>query len=130
MNQIIFNYDNKNNVNNNYSKLYFKYKKKFYFIIFIFLIIAILIIFSYIIYNKYTIYKKNQNSNNMINTYNISTLYSSDNHYSSIQLSNNISIIGLVEIPSLNISYPILSQSDDELLKISVCRFSRAFTKS
>lgn len=31
--------------------------------------------------------------------------------------------IGVVDVPKLDISYPILSSSSDELLKISVCRF-------
>lgn len=56
--------------------------------------------------------------------YNITTLYSSNEPYHAIQLSNEISIIGLIEIPSLNISYPILSNSSEDLLKISVCRFA------
>lgn len=129
MNQIIFNYDYKKDIYST-KRTFFKNKKKFYFSIFIILIITILIISSYIIYNKYTIYKKNLNSNNIISTYNISTLYSSTNNYSSIQLSNNISIIGLIEIPCIDICYPILSQSTEELLKISVCRFSRSFAKS
>lgn len=136
MNQIIFSYDYKKNIySTNKQKSFFKSKKKLYFCFFVFSITTILIIFSYIIYNKYTIYKKNSNSNKMVNTYNISTLYSSNNnnnnnYYSSIQLSNNISIIGLIEIPNISIAYPILSQSNEELLKISVCRFSRSITKS
>lgn len=131
MNQIIFSYDYKRNIDiSNKKKSFFKSKRKLYFWFFIFLILTILIIFFYIIYNKYTSYKKHSNSNKMVSTYNISTLYSSNNNYSSIQLSNNICIIGLIEIPNINIAYPILSQSNEELLKISVCRFSRSITKS
>lgn len=33
------------------------------------------------------------------------------------------SIIGMIEIPILNIVYPILLDSTDELLRISPCRF-------
>ena len=56
--------------------------------------------------------------------YNITTLYSNNNsNKSAIRLSNDISIIGLIEIPSINISYPILENSSENLLKISVCRF-------
>ena len=34
------------------------------------------------------------------------------------------SVIGIIEIPKINISYPILSESNDELLKIAPCRIS------
>lgn len=124
MNQILFNYDF-NEENDKKSKLYFlKNKKRLYFSIFTVSIITMIILSIYKVYNKYIIYKKNSNSNEILNTYNISTLYSSDSNYTAISLSNNISIIGLIEIPKINISYPILSSSTEELLKISVCRFS------
>ncbi len=134
MNQILFNFNNdssSSDINWNTKKdSFFKRKKTVYFSIFIFLIVTILIIFCYILYNKYNLYKKNKNSNDLINTYNISTLYSSSNYYTAIQLSNNLSIIGLIEIPEINISYPILSEVSEEALKTSVCRFSRPTSKS
>ena len=55
--------------------------------------------------------------------YNITTLYPTNNQYNAIKLSNDISIIGLIEIPKINVSYPILSSTSKSLLKISVCRF-------
>ena len=102
-------------------------KKRFYLYTFIFSIVIIFIIFFYIIYNKYLIFKENLTSKKILDTYKISTLYSSNNNYTSIQLSNDISIIGLIEIPSINISYPILSETNTNLLKISVCRFAGPF---
>lgn len=33
-------------------------------------------------------------------------------------------IVGIINIPSIDISYPILAETDDELLKVSVCRFT------
>lgn len=129
MNQILFHYEKNNrDLNVNIKHSFFKKRKNLYLSIFVFLIIIIFIIFIYIIYNKHAIYQKNKNANKMIDTYHISTLYSSDSNYESIKLSNNISIIGLIEIPKINISYPILSESNEELLKISVCRFSRPFS--
>lgn len=121
MNQILFSYDN----SNLYNKIINKKKKTFYLYIFLFLIFVAIFIFIYIIYHKYIIYQKNSNSSDILNAYNISTLYSNSNNYNAIELSNDISIIGLIEIPSINISYPILSKSNEELLKISVCRFAR-----
>lgn len=32
-------------------------------------------------------------------------------------------IVGIVNIPSINVNYPILSKTDDDLLKVSVCKF-------
>lgn len=122
MNQILFSYDN----SNLYNKIINKRKKTFYLYIFLFLIFVAIFIFIYIIYHKYIIYQKNSNSSDILNAYNISTLYSNSNNYNAIELSNDISIIGLIEIPSINISYPILSKSNEELLKISVCRFARS----
>lgn len=122
MNQILFSYDN----SNLYNKIINKKKKTFYLYIFLFLIFVAIFIFIYIIYHKYIIYQKNSNSSDILNAYNISTLYSNSNNYNAIELSNDICIIGLIEIPSINISYPILSKSNEELLKISVCRFARS----
>ena len=112
MNQIIFVYEK-----NNFSKT-----KN----------ITLIIIFSiitYIFYNKYLIYKRNIELNKIKQSYNISTLYNVSSNYSAIKLSNDIEIIGLIEIPKINISYPILSNSTENLLKISVCRFSRSSPK-
>lgn len=112
----------------NSKKIHFLKKKKiFYLYTFMSSIIIILIIFSYIVYNKYIIYKENENSKYFLNAYKISTLYSHNNNYTAVKLSNNISIIGLIEIPSINISYPILSNTTTELLKISICRFAGPF---
>ena len=64
------------------------------------------------------------NTNKKKNKYSINTLYSESSSYEAIKLSDSISIIGLIEIPKISISYPILKESNSELLKISVCRFS------
>lgn len=36
---------------------------------------------------------------------------------------NNFTVIGLIEIKSIGINYPIISSYNDDLLKISPCRF-------
>lgn len=129
MNQILFNFNNDKNYNLEYKKNFLNFNKKLYLYIFIILILLVLMISSVIIYNRYAIYKKSTDTYQILNTYNISTLYSNNDNYNAIELSNNISIIGLIEIPKINISYPILSESNEDILKISVCRFSRSFTK-
>ena len=129
MNQILIT----KNENINYSNyLYntdaFIYKeiksKQKYFIVFLFSIIISIIILIYFICSFF--YKLNeQNQTNLLKEkYNINTLYSANHNYDTLKLSNDISIIGLIEIPDINVSYPILSNSDESLLKISVCRFS------
>lgn len=35
----------------------------------------------------------------------------------------NFFVIGIINIPKINIQYPILSDTNDEFLKISACRF-------
>ena len=98
MNQILFSFnDNGNQIKLKNEKIL--NRKNFYLYILISLIILIIIIFSLIIYNKYSIYKKSNDTEKVLSAYNISTLYSSNNTYSAIELSNDIAIIGLIEIP-------------------------------
>ena len=122
------------NRNNNY---YYKYLyntnsfmsqklriKKKYFIIFLISIIICNIIIFYFLFSFFKRLNEQNQTNLLKEKYNINTLYSTNTKYTSLKLSNDISIIGLIEIPKLDISYPILSESNDDLLKISVCRFS------
>lgn len=99
-----------------------KIKKNFLFIFFFSIIICI-IIALYLLSSYFSKLSQTRKTNILKDKYNVSTLYSNNSNYSTIKLSNDISIIGLIEIPSINISYPILENSSEELLKISVCRF-------
>ena len=36
---------------------------------------------------------------------------------------NSYSIIGMINVPKVNIKYPIISETTDELMKVSVCKF-------
>ena len=98
-------------------------KKKFLIIFYLSIIICILVLI-YLLYSYFSIINKKRQTSIIKDKYKITSLYSSSNNFSAIKLSDNISIIGLIEIPSINISYPILSESSEELLKISVCKFS------
>ena len=101
-----------------------KKKQKKYLIYFFISIIICNIILFYFLYSFF-LRLTDQNKTNFIKErYNVSTLYSTNSNYNAVKLSNEISIIGLIEIPKINISYPILSNSSENLLKISVCRFS------
>lgn len=89
-------------------------------------VIAIVII-TIFVYLKNLSQKENI-SNSLMKNYNIYKLYSSSNLYNNyhkytyISNSNN-TIFGIIEIPSINIYYPIFSNLNEELLKISPCKF-------
>ena len=99
--------------------------KKIFNIQFFLSIIAILIITSVFTYYKISLNRKEDFSNLLINNYSITKLYSNNTDNSS-QLEPN-SIIGIIQIPILNISYPIFNELTDELLKTSPCRFYGSF---
>ena len=99
--------------------------KKIFNIQFFLSIIAIFIIISVFIYYKISLNHKEDFSNLLIDNYSIAKLYSNntnDDKNNSTQLEPN-SIIGIIEIPILNISYPIFNELSDDLLKTSPCRF-------
>lgn len=65
----------------------------------------------------------------LLNNYQLTTLYSANDPYEMDKTNSNISIqdpfvIGMIKIDKINLSYPILSNTTDELLKISLCRFA------
>lgn len=115
MNQILYTENIKNRK---------KYVKKFRFQFFISLTLIILFtIYLLYFYNSKT--KEETISDALLNRFNIERLYSKNEDYTIVELNQNSNyfIIGIVEIPKLNINYPILSDVSDELLKISACRF-------
>lgn len=130
MNQILFD----GNKNNNYS-LYYKNKinKTRVFFTFQFIICAIITfsISSYYFYSLYENNKKENISEKLLNNFNITNLYN-NKKYNAVRSSNentyisngtSFSVIGIIEIKSIQINYPILSTYNNELLKIAPCRF-------
>lgn len=98
--------------------------RKNYILVFILSISFCIIILIYLLYSIFSKLNEKNTTSLLKNKYNILTLYPANNSYDTLKLSNDISIIGLIEIPKIDISYPILSNSTENLLKISVCRFS------
>lgn len=100
--------------------------KKIFNIQFFLSIIAIIIISSVFLYYKISLNDKEDFSNLLINNYSITQLYldnsDNSNNTSTSQLEPN-NIIGIIDIPVLNISYPIFNGLTDELLKTSPCKF-------
>lgn len=110
----------------NIPKVKNKFKYKFQFIISS--IAAIIFIFVFYI-NNYLNTKKEKMSKQLLNSFNLTTLYSEDNNYETEKLNNSVDksslfVIGMIKIDKINLNYPILSQSNKELLKMSLCRFA------
>ena len=88
----------------------------------VFLLIFILV---YMAYNFYVDYKKSNLYLIGSYGYSISRLYS-DNTFAqqNSEAEKLFSIIGIIKIDKIKISYPIISDLNDELLKIAPCKFS------
>ena len=92
--------------------------------------VALSLLISYS-YTLYTNSKKENISNVLLDNYNISMLYANNEGVYATSLSpneyayadNNYFVIGVIQIEKIDITYPILSEINDELLKISTCRF-------
>ncbi|MBP3255782.1 MAG: sortase [Clostridia bacterium] len=116
MNQILF-------ISNYQKRIQLKMK----IIFFVFIFLSFLLI-SFFLFLKFKSVKKNKYSQELTNSYKIATLYKNyDAKFTSNQNNNfekrNTFVIGLIEIPKINLIYPILSNISDELLEISVCHF-------
>lgn len=107
-------------------------RKKFLLVTFKFqFVISILIIvicFSSYMYNLYSTKQKESVSKQLLSNFNIDLLYSNNSDYTTTSAEaiddKDSFIIGLVEINKLKITYPILSEVNDDLLKIATCRFA------
>lgn len=104
---------------NRKSRLFKRKKYIVQFCISFFIIIFIIIYFSW---KKYLESNVSKISNTTTKSYNITRLYSNNIKQNIIANDNTVTVIGTIEIPKINISYPIFSEYSDELLKISVCK--------
>ncbi len=109
--------------------------KKIFLLKMLFYILTVFSIFLalYYIAFRYDLYKSEKLSQKLIDNFNITALYPKSPDYTTNLLSQKIlpndsttssaSVIGLIQINKLNITYPILSDLNNELLKISPCKF-------
>ena len=127
MNQILFSkFDTeiKNEPNRKKKSLlkFFRYQ-------FVFSIVIILLCLSYYIYIIYDTTQKEKLSRKLLSNFNIDMIYSKNSDYDTSQITINDAaqkdsfIIGIIEIKKLKIVYPIVSDVNDDLLKMSTCRF-------
>lgn len=117
MNQILF------CPNNN------KYSKKFFIFLFYALITIIICLICFFLFYSNFLKKKEDVSSLLLNNYNLNRLYSTDNELVYVNLNEygNFFVVGIIEIPKLDLKYPILSEVSQDLLKISPCRFYGPF---
>lgn len=92
-------------------------------------ILIIIICFASYMYNLYSTKQKESISKQLLSNFNIDLLYSNNSDYTTtsaeaIEDNKDSFIIGLIEINKLKITYPILSEVNDDLLKIATCRFA------
>ena len=117
-----------------------KRKKKMYKVNFIISLVIILILFSLYVYAEYD-RNKSDLSQDILASMNQkdTTTISSDNEAWIIPLDggeivndydiytaadgNTYKSVGTINIPKINVNYPILSETSDALLKVSVCKF-------
>lgn len=88
---------------------------------------SLLVLLISLFYFPYLIYQesdRNRISHSLLQPYSIAKLYASANvPYEEKVIPDSPFVIGTLEIPSLSLTLPVLSEMNDELLKLSACRF-------
>lgn len=98
--------------------------KRFFQLELIFSILVIVLCLFYLIYLLNKGNERNRTSNALLQPYSLSQLYSSINvAYEEVASYTSPFIIGTLKVPSLDITLPVISEMNDDLLKLSVCRF-------
>lgn len=125
MNQIIFDKNSTDTKHKKHSNIVYHFK-----ILFILCIFLLIFLTWYYFYFWNQLDNKEKISDKLKDNFNIAKLYSQTQSYTApktlndyISSDSSFSVIGLIDIPKINISYPILSNINDELLKIAPCRF-------
>lgn len=96
--------------------------KKIFKVQFVISIAIIIFAICFFIYYLYSLKTSENFSKKIISNYNISTLYSSNKKNNETQSSAENSIFGIIEIPKINIYYPVFSFLSEENLKVSPCK--------
>lgn len=125
MNQILISNPQPNNPKINtlkHSSTANRNNRKWFVALLIFSISLLLCSLTYLTYAFYTDQKSTHK--NLHNTYDISKLYATTLPTIPIQEETIFTIIGIIKIDKLKLTYPILSETTDELLKIAPCKFS------
>lgn len=106
-----------------YNSKKFNNNKFYLYLFFVSITISFMLLF-YFLHSNFISLKQSKKTDLLKNKYNVSTLYTSNTNYTTIKLSNNIGMIGEINIPKIAISYPIIENTTEDLLKVSVCKLS------
>lgn len=125
LNQPSYNYLNNdsNNISNNKKKdsNNYKFKKIFALKFQLFFSTILTVLFIVLLYfYLHSLYKKESLSSSLISNYSIYKLYADNSSDQTSFIENNL--LGIIEIPKIEIYYPIFSRLDENLLKISPCK--------
>lgn len=101
--------------------------KKFQFI-FWFSFFVVLLCFIFYFFMQYHAWQNEKLSQDLASHFHIRNLYANENEYTAEKTLSNVEgevpfVIGLLKIDKINLTYPILSTTSEELLKISPCKF-------
>ena len=96
--------------------------KKIFKVQFVISITIIMFAICFFIYYLYSLKTSENFSKKIISNYNISTLYSNTEKNKETESLAENSIFGIIEIPKINIYYPVFSYLSEENLKVSPCK--------
>ena len=96
--------------------------KKIFKVQFVISITIIIFAICFFIYYLYSLKTSEKFSKKIISNYNISTLYSNTEKNKETESLAENSIFGIIEIPKINIYYPVFSYLSEENLKVSPCK--------
>ena len=99
-----------------------KENKKIFKVQFVISIAIIIFAICFFIYYLYSLKTSEKFSKKIISNYNISTLYSNTGKNIETENLAENSIFGIIEIPKINIYYPVFSYLSEENLKVSPCK--------
>ena len=96
--------------------------KKIFKVQFVISIAIIIFAICFFIYYLYSLKTSEKFSKKIISNYNISTLYSNTGKNKETENLAENSIFGIIEIPKIDIYYPVFSYLSEENLKVSPCK--------
>lgn len=98
-------------------------------------VICSIFTFVFAVYYLYLQYEKKQNealAYEIVDNFNITSLYENNDNYTANRISNEniyktetsvFSVVGIIEIKSIGVYYPIINEFSYDLLKIAPCKF-------
>ena len=113
-------------ISTNYQSGHVIKSKIIYKTIFAISVLLLITLLFFLIISQIHSFQRENFSRKLISNYSVLSLYGENFTTSQIitnETNNDPDICGIIEIPSINIKYPIFSTISEELLKNSVCKF-------